>query len=100
MTQESFLDPAPQWVACVYPNAIARRTYTYEYRGRDPIAPGDVVQVPDPRQSDKLQFAIVHHLEPDRPPFACKRIRHKVYPDRIPEFVAKAADDLLRELAR
>lgn len=52
-----------------------QRTYTYEYNGTDPLAPGDKVRVPargsDP---DAWQRVIVAQVGVPQPSFACKAI--------------------------
>ncbi|SNT20224.1 hypothetical protein [Sphingopyxis indica] len=60
-----------QFVACKFRSSDTR-TYTYANDG-DPVAPGDMVKVPD-RSGDGWKRVHVVSISDDAPPFECKPI--------------------------
>lgn len=67
-----------QFVTCKF-RPTDTRTYTYVNDG-DPVAPGDMVKVPD-RSGDGWQRVEVVAIIDQAPPFECKPILGKIEPE-------------------
>jgi hypothetical protein len=83
------------FVACKF-KAEDTRTYTYQWDG-EPLAPGDVVKVPDNR-SDGWKRVEVVSISDEAPPFACKSILGKVEPESQDALDVLDAHDLNSEM--
>jgi hypothetical protein len=82
---------ATQYVAAKF-RPTDKRTYTYANDG-DPVAVGDKVKVPDPREDGWVAVEVVAIV--DKPAFVCKPILGKVeLPAVIPEAAEKATTAL------